>query len=385
MGIFSMGGAQITGPLAFREHFDALDFLSQLELAAGFAVLQLGCLSAWDKYNSEVLYQSVFLGRECLDSPLSRPQDYLELDMFLDAREERAVRSMLGDARVLGTLRAVWDLAESAGDALAAPGADPQWARSRFFLALSAGCLLARRSPGEPVPEPACAAAAYLKRPLARDAGRWLQLPDGGRLTLEPRAEPYRVLLDARGIQRLPRGERLSLCRLAAAPGGGAVELELYRGAYDEHPHREAVAPGDYRYITLAGGRPVFLHPLEVQNGYCRMSRRDNRLFWRMHSLPEQSAELPGDVVSFAPEPDGGGWAAVLPGGRLDLSHCSLGALPYAARRLRSAGAVQVSMRGAVCLVLQSSGAVVSNLADIHAEGLTNLDSAEFRELGGRR
>ena len=39
MGIFSMGGAQITGPLAFREHFDALDFLSQLELAAGFAVL----------------------------------------------------------------------------------------------------------------------------------------------------------------------------------------------------------------------------------------------------------------------------------------------------------------------------------------------------------
>ena len=136
MGIFSMGGAQITGPLAFREHFDALDFLSQLELAAGFAVLQLGCLSAWDKYNSEVLYQSVFLGRECLDSPLSRPQDYLELDMFLDAREERAVRSMLGDARVLVTLRAVWDLAESAGDALAAPGADPQWARSRFFLAL---------------------------------------------------------------------------------------------------------------------------------------------------------------------------------------------------------------------------------------------------------
>ena len=87
MGIFSMGGAQITGPLAFREHFDALDFLSQLELAAGFAVLQLGCLSALDKYNSEVLYQSVFLGRECLDSPLSRPQDYLELDMFLDARE----------------------------------------------------------------------------------------------------------------------------------------------------------------------------------------------------------------------------------------------------------------------------------------------------------
>lgn len=221
MGIFSMGGAQITGPLAFREHFDALDFLSQLELAAGFAVLQLGCLSAWDKYNSEVLYQSVFLGRECLDSPLSRPQDYLELDMFLDAREERAVRSMLGDARVLGTLRAVWDLAESAGDALAAPGADPQWARSRFFLALSAGCLLARRSLGEPVPEPACAAAAYLKRPLARDAGRWLQLPDGGRLTLEPRAEPYRVLLDARGIQRLPRGEHLSLCRLAAAPAAG--------------------------------------------------------------------------------------------------------------------------------------------------------------------
>src|SRR5699024_6424535 len=118
-------------------------------------------------------------------------------------------------------------------------------------------CLLARRSLVEPVLEPACAAAAYLKRPLARDAGRWLRLPDGGRLTLEPRAEPYRVLLDARGIQRLPRGERLSLCRLAAAPGSGAVELELYRGAYDEHPHREAVAPGDYRYITLAGGRPV--------------------------------------------------------------------------------------------------------------------------------
>ena len=81
--------------------FVAADFLSQLELAAGFAVLQLGCLSAWDKYNSEVLYQSVFLGRECLDSPLSRPQDYLGLDMFLDARGERPVVGPVDDPALL--------------------------------------------------------------------------------------------------------------------------------------------------------------------------------------------------------------------------------------------------------------------------------------------
>ena len=41
MGIFVMGGAQINGPLKFRRHFDPEDFLRSLELAAGFAYMQL--------------------------------------------------------------------------------------------------------------------------------------------------------------------------------------------------------------------------------------------------------------------------------------------------------------------------------------------------------
>lgn len=80
MGIFVMGGAQINGPLKFRRHFDPEDFLRSLELAAGFAYMQLRGLSAWDKYNSEVLYQSVFAGKGCPErsaervSRLSQPE-----------------------------------------------------------------------------------------------------------------------------------------------------------------------------------------------------------------------------------------------------------------------------------------------------------------------
>ena len=46
MGIFVMGGAQINGPLKFRRHFDPEDFLRSLEMAGGFAYMQLRGLSA---------------------------------------------------------------------------------------------------------------------------------------------------------------------------------------------------------------------------------------------------------------------------------------------------------------------------------------------------
>ena len=103
MEIFVIGGAQINGPLKFRRHFDPEDFLRSLELAAGFAYMQLRGLSAWDKYNSEVLYQSVFACKGCLNAPLSGPADYFSQrvgafsSMTLKAAELKAVRA-LGEA-----------------------------------------------------------------------------------------------------------------------------------------------------------------------------------------------------------------------------------------------------------------------------------------------
>lgn len=378
MKIFSMGGAQITGPEAFRKHFDAQDFLGSPELAAGFAVQQLGHLSAWDKYNSELLYQAVFIPEACLGGlGLVGAEDYFGLaarELLSDAECE--VVSALGrEAWARELLDESWTLAEAAS---ALGGFD----RERFFLTLAAGCFLARSSPKTQGLTPAAAAAAYLKRPVERDAGRWLELREGS-MELAPRREPYRILLDRRRMARLPEGESLTLCRLAAAPDG-EVELELHRGKYDDRPAMERIAPGDYRYITLAGGRPVHLHPLTAENGYCTMQRRGGELLRRMFNGRWESVRLSGDVVSFAPEEDGRGYVAVLPDGELDLGRYSLRGLPAVARRLSSGPAVEAGIRGGACLVLQSSGELVSNLADAHASGLTSLEGFHFRTGGSR-
>lgn len=377
MKIFSMGGAQITGPASFRQRFDAQDFLCSPELAAGFACQQLGQLSAWDKYNSALLYQAVFSPELCPgEVPLSGPEDYFGLaarELLTDSEDEVVSALSLEDG-VRETLREVWLLAEEA----AAIG---RFGRDRFFLILAAGYLLARSSPEERAAAPAEAAAAYLKRPLERDAGRWLELSEGS-VELAARGEPYQILLDSRRMSALPDGESLALCRVSAA--GGEVALELYRGKYDEQPLRELIAPGDYRYITLAGGRPVYLHPLSAENGYCTMLRRGDELLSRMFNGQWHAVRLEGDIVSFAPEADGRGFAAVLPGGELLLDRYSLGALPAVARRLNSGAAIETSIRGGACLVLHSSGAVVSNLADVHAAGLSRLDSFHFKTGGSR-
>ena len=372
MKLFAMGGAQITGPLVFRRSFDPQDFLCEPELAAGFAYQQLRQLSAWDKYSGELLYQAVFMPELCLGGlALESPGDYFRLaalETLGEAEAEAVGRLSEGDdARRL--LRAVWDIASAAvpGDA-----AD----RDRLFIILAAGYFLARSAPWERPISPREAAAAYRKRPIERDAGQWLQLRPGAVLP-EAQDEPYRILLDERRRAALPDGEELSLCRLSA-PRDAPIRLELYRGKYDDSPQRVLIAPGDYRYLTLAGGRPVHLHPIQAENGYCTMVRRGGELFTRMYGGEWSSAALERELVSFAPEQDGGGYIAVLPNGKLELSHYSLGRLPAVARRLRSGTAVEADIRGAACLVLLSDGTVVSNLADLHAGGLSRLDALPY-------
>ena len=375
MGIFVMGGAQINGPLKFRRHFDPEDFLRSLELAAGFAYMQLHGLSAWDKYNSEVLYQSVFSGKGCLNAPLSEPADYFSQrvgafsSMTLKAAELKAVRALGEAPGVKETLHSVWDTAEAAqGELSAAHGSDTAWKRTRLFLALSAGYFLARTAPAERPVSPAAAAAAYLKRPRELDSGRWLCLK-AGTVTLAQRSESYRILMDERAMEGMIPGTELELCRVEA--GNGSVVLELHLGEFDTHPVMLEIAAGDYRYFTLAGDRPVYLHPLEVKNGYYTMIRRGMDLYHGKHQALVQVAEVK-DIVDFAPEADGGGWITLGGDGKTDLSHYSKRAIP-AARRLSGGGCVQLVMEGKACRVLRSDGTVVSNLFDIHGRGLTVL------------
>ena len=375
MGIFVMGGAQINGPLKFRRHFDPEDFLRSLELAAGFAYMQLHGLSAWDKYNSEVLYQSVFAGKGCLNAPLSGSADYLSQklgafsSMTLKAAELKAVRALGEAPGVKETLRSVWDTAEAArGELAAAHVSDVAWEKTRLFLALSGGYFLARTAPAERPVSPAAAAAAYLKRPRELDSGRWLCLK-AGTVTLAQRNESYRILMDERAMEGMIPGADLELCRVEA--GNGSVVLELHLGEFDTHPVMLEIAAGDYRYFTLAGDRPVYLHPLEVKNGYYTMIRRGMDLYHGKHQALVQVAEVK-DIVDFAPEADGGGWITLGGDGKTDLSHYSKRAIP-AARRLSGGGCVQLVMEGKACRVLRSDGTVVSNLFDIHGRGLTVL------------
>lgn len=375
MGIFVMGGAQINGPLKFRRHFDPEDFLRSLELAAGFAYMQLHGLSAWDKYNSEVLYQSVFAGKGCLNAPLSGSADYLSQrlgafsSMTLKAAELKAVRALGEAPGVKETLRSVWDTAEAArGELAAAHVSDVAWEKTRLFLALSGGYFLARTAPAERPISPAAAAAAYLKRPRELDSGRWLCLK-AGTVTLAQRSESYRILMDEPAMEGMIPGTELELCRVEA--GNGSVVLELHLGEFDTHPVMLEIAAGDYRYFTLAGDRPVYLHPLEVKNGYYTMIRRGMDLYHGKHQALVQVAEVK-DIVDFAPEADGGGWITLGGDGKTDLSHYSKRAIP-AARRLSGGGCVQLVMEGKACRVLRSDGTVVSNLFDIHGRGLTVL------------
>lgn len=375
MGIFVMGGAQINGPLKFRRHFDPEDFLRSLELAAGFAYMQLHGLSAWDKYNSEVLYQSVFAGKGCLNAPLSGSADYLSQklgafsSMTLKAAELKAVRALGEAPGVKETLRSVWDTAEAArGELAAAHVSDVAWEKTRLFLALSGGYFLARTAPAERPVSPAAAAAAYLKRPRELDSGRWLCLK-AGTVTLAQRSESYRILMDEPAMEGMIPGTELELCRVEA--GNGSVVLELHLGEFDTHPVMLEIAAGDYRYFTLAGDRPVYLHPLEVKNGYYTMIRRGMDLYHGKHQALVQVAEVK-DIVDFAPEADGGGWITLGGDGKTDLSHYSKRAIP-AARRLSGGGCVQLVMEGKACRVLRSDGTVVSNLFDIHGRGLTVL------------
>ena len=345
------------------------------ELAGGFAYMQLRGLSAWDKYNSEVLYQSVFAGKGCLNAPLSGPADYFSQrvgafsSMTLKAAELKAVRALGEAPGVKETLHSVWDTAEAAqGELSAAHGSDTAWKRTRLFLALSAGYFLARTAPAERPVSPAAAAAAYLKRPRELDSGRWLCLK-AGTVTLAQRSEPYRILMDERAMEGMIPGTELELCRVEA--GNGSVMLELHLGEFDTHPVMLEIAAGDYRYFTLAGDRPVYLHPLEVKNGYYTMIHRGRDLYHGKHQVLVQVAEVK-DIVDFAPEADGGGWITLGGNGKTDLSHYSKRAIP-AARRLSGGGCVQLVMEGKACRVLRSDGTVVSNLFDIHGRGLTVL------------
>lgn len=380
MAIFVMGGAQITGPLAFRRHFEPDGFLRSLRQAAGFAVMQLSCLSAWDRYLSEALYLSAFMDGAGLAGLPEAPEGFLNVRgaLFNLSRDERAAVAARGaEPDAAATLEYVWDTAMPAQAGMGERGGREA---KRLFIALSAGYLLARRPPAERPISPEAAAAAYLQRRTEAADGRWLELRPGA-VELEPRREAYRVLMDARAAEGLAQGAALELCRVVA-PRGAA--LELYPGRFDAAAVRVDIAPGDYRYFTLAGGRPAFMHPLVVKNGFCTMERRGAELYLRMFREEARRVASAEDVASFAPEAGGEGWVAVLGGGQVDMSRYTRSVLPVS-RALSAGPAVQAAMSGRALLLLRPDGTVESNLADIYASGQAIIDVGKFDKLGGVR
>ena len=341
MKYFKMNGAHVCCARDFCENFEATALLAARELAAGFAWQQLRGRSAFGDYNCEMLFRAVFAGAAALPA---RPEDYFGAQRALGMSPGA---KWLGDEDKLRLLRQVWELSD--GTSLGEED------RRRLAVCLAAGCMLAGKAPGITPPE---AERAYSERITSDEAREYLSVRPGS-VSLSGRGV-QRLVLDPRRSAGLRPGESIGLCRLDAPEG---AELELYYGKYDRSPERFSIAPGDYRYLSLAGGSPVYLHPLTVKNGYCSMERRGGSLFLSVPGRGEREFPCGGRVVSFAPEEDGGGFVLLREDG-LDLGSYSAGlANSHYARRLRSAvEPVEVTLRGSRCEVLQSSGVTVSNL-----------------------
>lgn len=374
MRVFKMNGYQITGPRRFCEEFSPADYLRDIEMAAGFARHQLRPLSAWSKYNSELLFQTVFLKAGAFILPPESPMDYFGADgprAALSERERAAVDGLKAYGPAQDLLSEVWGLAMETRL--------PPDERLRLFVLLAAGYFLSGRTPLSRPIGPREAERAYLRSETEPAApARWIEPGPASELRLSARPEPYRLVLDpGAAAQRLAAGSVIGLCRLTAVPhrqGSAAlpVKLELCRGRDDPAPETVSFFPGDYRYLSVVDGRAACLHPVTVANGLCTMSRRGDTLLLETRDGPPAAFSCAGtDIVSFAPEERGQGWVLLSAAG-LDLSHYSRLRM-YESRLAVLRRIVQVRMDGSILLLLDESGRVTSNIR--HTEGLSGLAS----------
>jgi len=377
MRVLKMSGMQISSPQRFIKYFSPADFLVNKELAAGFACHQLGLLSGWNKYNSEMLFLSVFNPSVCYGKEVLGYMDYFDAEgpySNLIGYSRNVPGTMSRDVECCGLLKKVWDL--SCETSLS------NNEKIQLFSVLASGYLLAEKNFEECPISPEAAELAFTGIRAAGDeeSKGWFSIPDGEVVLLEAREEPYRILADGR--KRLENGEELGLKKLLAVPHKQGsrelpVQLEICYGEGDTAPQRVCFMPGDYRYCLKLGSVPLRILDVESENGSCRMVREADSI--RVFVGGKQSHEINckgKDILGFAPESNGQGWI-IVERGKVDYSNYSK--YPVYGQRLSAARkVVEVQLRSTLCLLLDSKGRVVCNMPGVSGRGLTSLDDVKL-------
>ena len=372
MKIFKMSGMQITGPQRFLTYFSPTDYLKQKKLAAGFACYQLSYLSAWNKYNSELLYFSVFFPEKI---SIETYTDYFWQDPprnNMKNIEKPLPGQKAEDHETVQLLKSIWELTEQTSL--------EKTKKARLFCILSAGYLLAEKDLDSLSITPEEAENAYRGRTPEEKEDRWDTFGTDKTKTLAARVKPYRILMGTE--KALPQGKRISLKKIVAehhAQGNAnlPLQLECYRGEGDTAPAKLSFLPGDYRYCLFVDDTPVQFLNTVSENGPCRMERKGDTLFLYQNDKKLQEIPCPDkDIVSFAPEESGNGWI-IAKDGQMDYNNYSLYHV-YSSSLSSAKNVVQVQFRGPLCLLLHANGRVTANMPGDYGKGKLSLDDVKI-------
>ena len=364
---FKMNGMQISSPQRFLTCFSPADFLRNKELAAGFVYHQLRILSKWNTYNSDLLYDAVFNWKDSFPVPPAEPSDYFETTAACYFSSSTLLREKQADADIMEVLNGVWALSKKTSLA--------EEEQKRLFCILSAGYLLAEKTPAALPISPDAAAAAFQKQETKEKEADWVLFGETDTLTLQAKLTPYRILL--RAEKGLPAGEALSLKKIIAgahSQGNTTLPLllELYHGEGDKNPQRIQFLPGDYRFCTFAAGMPVEMLDTVATNGSCRMERNGHSITLSGNGK-ETTFPCDGDVICFAPEANGQGCIIVRPQW-VDASRYSLSQTFRS--YLNQPNILQVQLRGTRFLLLDKNGYMSDNLGHSRS-GIASLKEIE--------
>lgn len=368
---FMMGGKAITGPMRYRSFFTPRELLQHRELAAGFFLQQYGCLSTSSRYHAEMFYGAAFQRVFAL----SEPEQYARNNEVLCGFPQYRQRNQLREHFALPHQRRLLDETWTLSRAVDLPEED----RQRLFVLLTAGCSLAAKSLSACSLTPEEARRAYLRtaeRPL--DDQGWLSFEGSGAMVLQARRAPYRICMANDGVRMLETGAVITPRKILAAPHAQGnlqipVTLRLYAGPEDPDPREVQIAPGDYRYVNVVGGRPVWVHPVSMQTPGCRMERRGATLVVTdAHDVSRAFSCAGLDIIGFAPEEQEAGWVLLSQYGA-DYSAYSHRLTYGAALPDERETIVQAEFRRAECLLLDQNGYVHSNLYPVSKRRVTCL------------
>lgn len=362
--ILQMQGRQINDALRFMKWFSPTDYLYQRELAFGFVYQHMYNLYGWqNRYCCELLYNVIFNWKNWEDKPPKTPGDFFRAfnpRVALPYADKTAIDAYHPDKTQAILLAKLWKLA------LQTELSNRE--KLQLFYLLGAGYLLAGKTLEEAPLTSRDAQNAFQRVRPEETTEETFSFAGEGDIVLPARKEPYRIVLNPeKAVRLLESGEKSIAPRKLRADahkqGGTAipVKLELYKNPDDPTPEREEFFPGEYRYLNCVGEVPVYLHPVRVYNGDWQIVRQGDKLLLTQKGQERQViASWSGqDIVSFAPEPWGGGCIFVQTD-RLnsdsysfDKMHEDL--LQYPGR------VVEVEMRNTELLLLFDSGKALSN------------------------